>query len=148
MRVSTVMLKSVFRCTILIVLAPLLASCTSLPSIATESRAISLDASLSMYRKMIRWGYYDEAAKYLRASDGSVASPDLDRVALYRVTNYNMGDHLIADNGKEARVIAMIEYYELDSGVIHTLRDEQYWWYDDDEKRWYLGSPLPGFGLK
>jgi len=140
------MLKSVFRYLILIILAFLLASCTSLPSIATQSRSISLDASLSIYRKMIRWGYYDEAAKYLRTSDGSVASPDLDRVAQYRVTNYNMGDQLIADNGKEARVIAMIEYYELDSGVIHTLRDEQHWWYDEDEKRWYLGSPLPGFG--
>ena len=145
---STVMLKSVFRHLILIILAFALVSCTSLPSIATQKRSISLDASLSIYRKMIRWGYYDEAAKYLRASDGSLASPDLDRIALYRVTNYNMGDQLIADNGKEARVIAMIEYYELDSGVIHTLRDEQYWWYDEDEKRWYLGSPLPGFGLE
>ena len=75
------MLKSVFRYLILIILAFLLASCTSLPSIATQSRSISLDASLSVYRKMIRWGYYDEAAKYLRTSDGSVASPDLDRVA-------------------------------------------------------------------
>ena len=59
-----------------------------------------------------------------------------------------MGEQLIADNGKEARVIAMIEYYELDFGVIHTLRDEQHWWYDEDEKRWYLGSLLPSFGLE
>ena len=142
------MLKSVLRCTILIFLTHLLASCTSLPSIATKSRVLSLDASLSTYRKMIRWGHYDEAAKYLRASDGSESLPDLDRVALYRVTRYNMGDPLYNDNGTEARVVAMIEHYELDSGVIRTVRDEQYWWYDDDEKRWYLGSPLPGFGLE
>jgi hypothetical protein len=142
------MLKAVLRCPILIFLFPLLASCTSIPSVATHSRSVSLDASVSTYRKMIRWGYYDEAVKYLRTSDGSQASPDLDRAARYRVTKYDVGDQLLADNGKEARVTAMIEYYELDSGVIQTLRDEQYWWYEDDEKRWYLGSPLPGFGLE
>jgi hypothetical protein len=147
-RVSTVMPKAVLRSSILIFLIPLLAACTSLPSVATQKRSNSLDASLSMYRKMIRWGYYDEAVKYVRAKDGSETASGLDRAARFRVTKYETGDHLFTDDGKEARVVAMIEYYELDSGVIHKLRDEQYWWYDDDEKRWYLGSPLPGFGLQ
>lgn len=54
---------------------------------------------------------------------------------------------MMADDGKEARVIATIEYYELDSGVIRVLHDPQMWWYDTEGKRWYLGSPLPKFGM-
>lgn len=123
-----------------------LSGCGSLPSIGGEKRALSLDASVETYRKVIRWGYYEEAAKYLRTRDGSGADPDLARAARYRVTRYEVGDRLIADTGEEARVIAHIEYYEIDSGVINSMRDDQYWWYDAETRRWFLGSGLPPFG--
>jgi len=106
-----------------------------------------LDAAINNYRKLIRWGYYDEAAKYLRALDGKPFPADLKNAARYRVTNYDVRNHFMADDGKEARVIAAIEYYELDSGIIRTLHDEQRWWYDAEGKRWYLASPLPHFGV-
>jgi hypothetical protein len=124
-----------------------LAGCGSVPMVGKQKRENSLEASLAAYQKLIRWAYFDEAARYLRAADGKPLPADLGRVSRYRVTAYNVVDQLLADNGKEARVVAMIDYYEIDAGVLHTLRDEQYWWFDDAEKRWFLGSSLPAFGL-
>ena len=118
-----------------------------LASLGKQSRANSLDASVESYRKLIRWGYYDEAVKYLRAADGTIPPFDLDRMARYRVTAYEPRSQLLADTGKEARVMAMIEYYEIDRGTIATVSDEQLWWFDDESKHWYLSSGLPAFGV-
>lgn len=122
------------------------AGCSSTSSLGKKSRANSLDLAADSYRKLIRWGYFDEAAKYLRAKDGSVTAPDLDTTARYRVTAYAIRSQLAADTGDEARVLAVIEYYEIDSGVINLLTDEQLWWYESETERWYLESGLPAFG--
>ena len=111
-----------------------------------EARATQLDQATSNYRKLIRWGYLDEATKYMRGRDGKPVTFDLKRAARYRVTSYTVANQYFADDGKDARVIALIEYYELDSGVIRSLHDVQKWWYDDKEKHWFLESPLPAFG--
>lgn len=136
------------RSILLIAVLALNAACSSIPSISGSKRGQALEASVETYRKTLRWGYYDEAARYVRAQDGSDPRIDLDRMARYRITRLEVSDKLLADTGTEARVIAYIEYYEIDSGVIKTLRDEQYWWYDGEDERWYLGSNLPAFGLE
>lgn len=125
----------------------LLAGCAGAPSIAKKSRSNAFEAAVTTNAKLMRWGYFDEAANYVRAQDGSEIEIDLARISRFRVTGYRIASQLTADNHREGRVVAMVEYYEIDSGVLHTLRDEQYWWYDDESKRWYLGSPLPSFGL-
>lgn len=123
-----------------------LIGCASSPMLGKQKRTNSLDASVESYRKLIRWGYFDEAAKYLRTPDGEPAPADLARVARYRVTAYKVASSMLADSGKEARVVAMIEYYEIDAGVLGTLRDQQLWWFDDADAHWYLASGLPAFG--
>ncbi len=97
---------------------------------------------------MIRWGHFDEAVKYVRARDGSEIPQDIGHIARYRITSYEPGNILITDDGKEARVISLIEYYEIDSGVLKSLQDEQLWWFDEEEKRWYLRSSLPQLGAE
>lgn len=135
-----------------IVLVTLLVALSVLTGCSTmrQARATQLDNATSNYRKLIRWGYLDEATKYLRSRDGKQPPIDLPaalkRVARYRVTSYTVANQYFADDGKDARVIALIEYYELDSGVIRSLHDVQKWWYDDKEKHWFLDSPLPAFG--
>ena len=148
LHVGDLMLMSALRFAIVVALVVSLTSCSRLPSVKQEKLSLSLEASVETYRKMIRWGHFDEAVKYIRTNDGSEITPDLDRIARYRVTSFEIGNQLIADNGKEALVVALIDYYELDSGVLHSLRDDQLWWYDKDEKRWYLGSSLPQFGVE
>ena len=134
------------RCLLAMLLLATLTACGGLP-LSKSDRSKVLDAALNNYRKLIRWGYYDEAAKYLRSADGQPLAADLKSAARYRVTNYNVSNQILADDGKEARVIAAVEYYELDSGVIRVLHDPQMWWYDATGKRWYLASPLPNFGI-
>ena len=135
------------RIVLIALLLGTLAACGSLP-LGKSDRAVVLEAALNNYRKLIRWGYYDEAAKYLRMPDGQTITADLKAAARYRVTNYTVSNSFVADDGKEARVIAAVEYYEIDSGVIRLLHDQQMWWYDATGKRWYLASPLPHFGVE
>jgi len=110
-----------------------------------EERTASLMKYTSGYENMISWGHYDEAVKYLRSSDGTKILTDITQIARYRVTDYDVKKRLLTDDGEEAWVVATIEYYELDDGILSTLRDEQFWWYDEVEKRWYLESVLPQF---
>ena len=122
-------------------------ACNTMPFVSKKSRAIDLDAAATQYGKMLRWGYYEEAASFLRTEDGSeTLTADLDRIARYRIASYKVGSMLLADNGREGRVLAVIEYYEIDSGRIDTQRYEQFWWHDPETDRWFLGSPLPSFG--
>lgn len=137
---------TMIRLLLAMLLLATLAACGAIP-LGKSDRATVLDAAINNYRKLIRWGYYDEAAKYLRTADGKPFAADLKNAARYRVTNYNVSSQMMADDSKEARVIATIEYYELDSGVIRILHDPQMWWYDAKGKRWYLGSPLPKFDM-
>lgn len=134
-------------CLLALLGAVLLGACAEVPMVAKRSRVDDFDTTVKSYGKMLRWGYYDEAAKLLRARDGSVVEADFDRVARYRITRYEIGSKLVDDTGREGRVLAAIEYYDVDTGIVRELRDEQLWWFDDTDERWYLGTPLPGFGL-
>ncbi len=137
---------SMIRTTLAVLLLATLAACGGM-SLGKSERSMVLDAAVNNYRKLIRWGYYDEAAKYLRSADGKPFAADLKTPARYRVTNYTVSNQFLSDDGREARVIAIIDYYELDSGIIRSLHDAQRWWYDAKGKRWYLASPLPHFGV-
>ena len=134
------------------ILAMLLLSCmvgcSSVPVVGKQGRAAAFDTAVTNYSKMLRWGYFEEATGYLRTRDGATVPPDLTQLARHRITSYNVKSQLLADNGREGRVLAIIEYYDVDSGVLQTLRDEQLWWFDDESKRWYLSSTLPGFGAR
>ena len=130
---------------VLSLLAMTLSGCFVVPS-TKGTRANSLEAYPSQYRKMMRWAYYDEATQYLRSRDGSEIPTDLARLSRYRVTKFEIRSTLVADHGKEARVVAAIEYYEIDSGVLKSLVDTQLWWFDDESQRWFLESPLPALG--
>jgi hypothetical protein len=120
--------------------------CSSVPVVGKQGRATAFGTAVTNYSKMLRWGYFEEATGYLRARDGETVPPDLTQLARHRITSYSVKSQLLADNGREGRVLALIEYYDVDSGVLKSLRDEQLWWFDDETKRWYLSSTLPGFG--
>ena len=141
------MRSSVVQLSMAAVLVVLIAGCGTIP-LGKADRATVFDAAVNNYRKLVRWGYYDEAAKYLRTPDGKPFAADLRNAARYRVTDYTVSNQLLSDDGKEGRVIASIDYYELDSGIIRSMHDEQKWWYDAEGKRWYLQSPLPQFGRR
>ena len=136
---------------ILTLLAALLAlatlpACNPVASIQKRESLNQLEAATNTYRKLMRWGHFDQAAQYLRAhGETPLAKPDLEDMARFKVTSYTVADQLIADTRTDARVTAYVEFYNIDTGVTNSVRDEQYWWYDDETRRWYLGSSMLDF---
>ncbi len=82
----------------------------------------------------------------MKAKEGEIQPPNLKNFSRYKIIGYHTAESLRNDLGDEARIVAHIEYYELDTGVAQTLRDEQYWWYDEPAQRWFLGSQMPELG--
>ena len=130
---------------LLLALLACLTACNPVQRIKDRQQFDDLNAATDTFRKLIRWGYYDQAAKYVRARDGSAPTPDLAEAARFKVTHYTVTSTLVSDDKQDAEVVATIEYYELESGIAKTIRAEQFWWFEPAEKRWYLSSGLPDF---
>ena len=120
----------------------MLAGCPMVKSPRDERRDKAFEQAITTYRKLIRWGYFEEASQYLKGKDLLLEKPDFTAYARYKVSSYSTGEQLVSNNGDEARVIAHVEFYDVDTRVAKSMRDEQYWWYDREEERWYLGSPM------
>lgn len=119
--------------------------CAVMKSPSAERRDKAFTAAVETYRKLIRWGYFEEAAQYLKGKDAPLPAPDLNAYRGFKVTGYDVGEQMESNDGNEARVLAQIEFYEVATHVAGSVRDEQYWWYDTEAGRWYLGTPLPVF---
>ena len=104
-----------------------------------------LRAVVNTYRKLMRWGHYDQAVQYLKARDGLTSEPDLKDMSRYKVTSMTIADQIVSDTDTDAKVTAYIEYYDIDTGRASSFKDEQLWWYDLEEKRWFLGTPMVDF---
>ncbi|MBI2802496.1 MAG: hypothetical protein HYX63_19825 [Gammaproteobacteria bacterium] len=128
-----------------LVLSVVTTGCSGILSPREQQREKALFEATQTYEKLMRWGYFEQATQYLRAKEGEIASPDLKKMAQFKVTGYHTGEQLMSSAGDEARVLAQIDYYDIDTGVVNTARDEQYWWFDAEKRRWYLGSPMPSF---
>jgi hypothetical protein len=126
-----------------IVCAALLTACPQIRGPGAERRDKAFVQAVETYRKLIRWGYFEQASEYLKGKDAPLPAPKLAAYAGYKVTGYDVGEEVLSNDGDEARVVALIEFYEVASHITGTVRDEQYWWYDNEAKRWYLGTPLP-----
>ena len=126
-------------------LCSVLAGCSGFLTPREERRQKALVEATETYRKLMRWGYFEEAAQYLKGNGDEVPRPDLANMARYKISGYHTSEQLQNNTGDEVRQITLIDFYDIDSGTAQSLRDEQYWWYDTEKERWYLGSPMPEF---
>jgi hypothetical protein len=123
--------------------ALLLAACSAVKSPSEERRDKAFAQTTDTYRKLIRWGYFEEASQYLKGRDVEIAKPDFRAYDRYKITSYGFGEQLVGNTGDEARLTAYIQFYDTETMKAGAVRDEQYWWYDPEAGRWYLGSPMP-----
>ncbi len=128
---------------VLVVMA--LAACNPIKTFQKRERLTQLNSVVNIYRKLMRWGHYDQAAQYLKARDDSPMLPDFKAMSRYKVSSYTIADQIFSDTDFEAKITAYVDFYNIDTGVALSLRDEQFWWYDEQEKRWNLGSPMMNF---
>lgn len=122
-----------------------LIACNPVQKVKDRKHTEDLEAATDTYRKLIRWGYYDQAVQYIKARDDSAVNPDLVEASRFKVTHYTITNRYLSDDLQDAQVVATIEYYEVESGVAKVIRDEQHWWYEPEGKRWHLSSGLPDF---
>jgi hypothetical protein len=115
-------------------------------SMQTQQRASSLDETLNAYRILLRWAQYEDAMGYIRFRPGKeqeIATPDFEALKQVRLASYDIADKVLSSDENEATVRVLMTYYASDSNVLHSLRQIQTWWYNEEKKKWYLEGELP-----
>ena len=110
-----------------------------------EKQASSLEESHKMFGKLLRWQEYEAASRYIVVRESQVQPLDLESLDEIRVTSYEVVDKLIIQDKNEAVITVKIEFYQDDTARVYSLRDEQNWWYSQEQERWFLDDTLPDF---
>jgi len=124
-----------------------LTGCATAARKANDQREVALSNTLDSYRKLIRWGSFEEASRYLKAREGEaeVEMPVLARYKPWKVAHYDEVEVLRNGPGDEARVTVDIQFYSEETGMASSVRDKQRWWYESGPAVWHLASPMPDF---
>jgi len=119
----------------------LLSGCAS-----SNKQAKSLDETLKQYEMVIRWSQWDAAADYLSIdylTNHPISRLDMDRLRLFKVTQYIIRSAIPFDDGLAMRQVVQIKLFNKNRAVERTLIDQQEWRYDTESERWFLHSGLP-----
>lgn len=135
---STIRIRSL----VAMFMALLLAACASSPSNLEKSRS---DA-LKQYEALIRWSEWDGAVNYIAPEyleENPISRLDLDRLRLFRVTNYTVRSTQLYDEGLTMTQVVEIRLFHKAQAVERAIMDQQVWRYDMESERWLLHSGLP-----
>ena len=119
-----------------------LAACAEMEA---KERASSLDTSSNAYATALRWGRYQEAARFRLPRSGPVTMQDVEPLEHIKLTSYEVTDQTMNADATEARIEVVIGYYHDDIGRVDTLKQSQVWWYEPTQKHWFLETELPPF---
>lgn len=127
--------------------AAVLAACVLLlTACASNSHTKSLDDTLRQYEIVVRWSQWDGALDFLApeylATD-PISQLDMDRLRLFRVTQYTVRSAIPFDESKGLQQVVEIRLFNRNRAVEQSLLDQQEWRYDDQRQRWFLYSGLP-----
>ena len=105
-----------------------------------------LTDTLTQYDTVVRWAQWDAAVDFLAPEyleEHPVSRLDLDRLRLFRVTQYTVRSAVQVDDGKGLIQVVEIKMFNKNQARERTITDEQYWKYDEELQRWQLHSGLP-----
>ena len=123
-------------------LAVSLAGCAVMQA---HDRLARLDSTVKSYTKALRWGHFDTASGFLQPRHTSPSPVDARRLEDIRVTSYEILNQVIRDDNEEAVIVVQFSFYHASTGSVHTIEDEQLWWYDAERNTWRLDGQLPDF---
>ncbi len=126
----------------LIILASFLSMLTACASLEQGERRDDLWQALASYRKLIRWGYYEDAARYQLPEGEHQAQLDLEYLKGIHITAYEELERVLTSEDS-VDVHVKISFYHEDYGSVKTIRDVQQWKYVPEAKRWFLDDDLP-----
>lgn len=98
------------------------------------------------YETMVRWNQWDAAAEFIAPEylqQHPISRLEMDRLRLFRVTQYTLRFSGIYDQGMTARQTVEISMFNNSQAVERTIVDEQEWRYNPTTKQWRLYSGLP-----
>jgi hypothetical protein len=128
------------RALLILLIAILLAGC---PQTQEEK---GLSETLSQYETVVRWAQWDAASNFIAPEyleQHPVTSLELERLRLFRVTQYLVRSSAPVDGGDGLLQTVEIRIYNKNQARERAIVDEQYWKYDPGSKRWLLHSGLP-----
>jgi hypothetical protein len=133
-------MKLMLRTIIMLALATLLAGCPQ----TKEDKDLS--ETLQQYETIVRWAQWDAAVDFISTEyqqEHPITRLDLDRLRLFRVTQYVVRSSASVDDGQGVIQVVEIRMFNKNQARERTIIDEQYWKYNEDTERWKLHSGLP-----
>lgn len=133
-------MKTILRSVLFLGLALLLSGC---PQTKEEK---GLTETLQQYETIIRWAQWDAAADFVSPeylSENPITRLDLDRLRLFKVTQYNVRSSAPLDGGQGLIQVVEIRMFNKNQARERVIIDEQYWKYNELTERWKLHSGLP-----
>jgi len=133
-------MKLTLRTILIIGLAALLTACPK----TKEDKDLS--ETLLQYDTVVRWAQWDAAVDFVSPDyleEHPVTRLDLDRLRLFRVTQYSVRSAIPTDEGKGLIQVVEIKMFNKNQARERIVIDEQVWKYDEELQRWHLHSGLP-----
>ena len=124
----------------------LLVSVFFLSGCPSQTKSASLDETLQRYEQMIRWSEWEAAMEFLAPeylNEHPISRLDLDRLNLFKVTHYRVGQSAMSSDGLGLRQAVEIRLFSKNQAVERVIHDQQFWKYDGAIDRWMLHSGLP-----
>lgn len=106
----------------------------------------SRSEAFRQYETIVRWSQWDAAADFVSPeylAEHPISRLQMDRLRLFRVTQYTIRSVNILEDGMAATQVVEIKLFNTNQGLERSIVDEQLWRYDETSQRWRLHSPLP-----
>jgi hypothetical protein len=133
-------MKLIMRTMLLLGLATLLSGCPE----TKEDKDLS--ETLMQYETIVRWAQWDAAVDFISPEYlqlHPVTRLDLDRLRLFKVTQYIVRSSAPIEAGISIRQSVEIRMFNKNQAKERTIIDEQLWKFNETSERWKLHSGLP-----
>jgi len=105
-----------------------------------------LSETLLQYETIVRWAQWDAATDFVSPeylAEHPISRLELDRLRLFRVTQYQVRSSAPVDGGNGLIQVVEIKMFNNNQAKERTVTNEQYWKYNALTERWQLHSGLP-----
>ena len=133
-------MKLILRSILMLGIATLLVACPE----TKEDKDLS--ETLEQYEIIVRWAQWDAAVDFVALEyqqENPITRLDLDRLRLFRVTQYIVRSAVPFDEGNGLIQVVEIRMFNKNQARERSIIDEQTWKYNVDTERWQLHSGLP-----
>jgi hypothetical protein len=138
--IKSPVLKFIGRSLIMVAIATLLVGCPK----TKEQKGLA--ETLEQYAIIIRWAQWDAAVDYVSMEyqvEHPITRLELDRLRLFRVTQYIIRSSIPIDEGKGMVQIVEVRMFNKNQARERSIIDEQLWKFNEETERWQLHSGLP-----